>query len=360
VHPNITSTIHTFSLHSSDSLPSPTRPSLDRVASRSELRTPSSHTHHNHTQSHNRPHSPRRLSSFQPTHPTSAHHQRQLYDHLPSSPLYPPTSPPTPLARDFLDFGKSTSNAKTRRTLEWACEAARIADRDKERSDKDRACCTSAAVISGNHRHHAHHAHQIPHQQPYASTEAFTTSRTYTYSSSSARGRAVHHDRGAKDHQHQNRQPHRKESTRESARDRLTRPSSSLTLRGKGSLSSISSSTRGYTPRAFQDDQGDMTDSEVEEYHEAITPPSPSISNRWSTRLTKTSTNISLTSSSSTSTTPSTSTSISREGSTTSTNTSFTSISSVEDDAMFKAAIALCGLGRMGHGQTQNSMQRRA
>lgn len=343
VHPNVTSAIHTFSLHSNESqtLPStspiPTRPSLDRVASRSELRTPSSHTHHSGT--HNRPHSPKRISSFPPFHPTPTHHhQKELYDHLPSSPL---TSPPHSLARDFIEFGKS-SNSRTRRTLEWACEAARIADRDKER-DRDRdavsgsPCCTSAA----NSVYHRHQSHQ---NGPHASAEVFATSRMSAHASASASSRGCAPHRTARDQPQQNlRQTHHRKETRELTRERerLARPSSSVTLRAH---------TR------MQVEEG-ATDSEEEDGHEAITPPS--ISNRWPARLSKTSTNTSLASSSSTSTTPSTS--ISREGSTTSTNTSFTSTTSTPDDAMFKAALALCGLGRVGqvHDQYSNQNSRR-
>ncbi|PPQ80463.1 hypothetical protein CVT25_001781 [Psilocybe cyanescens] len=134
VVPNITSTIHTFSLHGdnaqgtssrtasppfsissrsttstssySQSLSAQTassRPSLDRVASRSELRAAAPRT-----------------PSRRPTQAGTG----AIWDSMPSSPLAPPISPP---AREFIDFGK---NAKTRRTLEWACAAARQVDKD--------------------------------------------------------------------------------------------------------------------------------------------------------------------------------------------------------------------------------------
>ncbi|KAF8971805.1 hypothetical protein BDZ97DRAFT_1753051 [Flammula alnicola] len=121
VVPNITSTLHTFSLHntaqhttsrtssppfsissrSTSSSTTSSRPSLDRVASRSELRAAA-------------PRTPSRRQN-----PSGA-----IWDNMPSSPLAPPISPP---AREFIDFGK---NPKTRRTLEWACAAARLADKD--------------------------------------------------------------------------------------------------------------------------------------------------------------------------------------------------------------------------------------
>ena len=49
---------------------------------------------------------------------------------MPSSPLVSPTSPPS---REYVDFGK---NPRTRRTLEWACAAARLAERDTPVSHK--------------------------------------------------------------------------------------------------------------------------------------------------------------------------------------------------------------------------------
>ncbi|KAF5311844.1 hypothetical protein D9619_002524 [Psilocybe cf. subviscida] len=134
VVPNITSILHTFSLHNTShhstsrtssppfsatassrsgsggatsSIISTTgmgapRPTLDRVASRSELRSSA-------------PRTPRRPAPGAPT---------AIWDSMPSSPLAPPISPP---AREFIDFGKHKS---TRRTLEWACAAARLADKD--------------------------------------------------------------------------------------------------------------------------------------------------------------------------------------------------------------------------------------
>jgi hypothetical protein len=76
------------------------RPSLDRVASRSELRMPAQRTP---TRRHN-PHA-------------------NIWENMPSSPIAPPFSPPS---REYVEFGKSK---RTKRTLEWACAAARLADK---------------------------------------------------------------------------------------------------------------------------------------------------------------------------------------------------------------------------------------
>ncbi|KAH7926827.1 hypothetical protein BV22DRAFT_1127833 [Leucogyrophana mollusca] len=74
------------------------RPSLDRVAARSESRLPPPRT---------------------PTKPRNPH--ASLWDNMPSSPLGPPPSPP---AREYVDFIGSG------RTLEWACAAARVAGKE--------------------------------------------------------------------------------------------------------------------------------------------------------------------------------------------------------------------------------------
>lgn len=71
------------------------RPSLDRVATRSEARIPPPRT---------------------PTRPRDPF--ASPWDNMPSSPLAPPASPP---AREFVDF---VGNG---RSLEWACAAARLA-----------------------------------------------------------------------------------------------------------------------------------------------------------------------------------------------------------------------------------------
>ncbi|KAJ7786383.1 homeodomain transcription factor [Mycena metata] len=81
------------------------RPSLDRVASRSELRAPTPRTP---SRRHN-PHGP-------------------LWANMASSPIGPPSSP---LAPEFVDFleGQQT------RSLEWACARRRLAVRDDDVDD---------------------------------------------------------------------------------------------------------------------------------------------------------------------------------------------------------------------------------
>ncbi|KAJ7182670.1 homeodomain transcription factor [Mycena crocata] len=75
------------------------RPSLDCVASRSELRAPAPRTP---SRRHN-PHAP-------------------LWENMPSSPLGPQFSPPP---RDFVEFGHDQRT----RTLEWACARRRLVDK---------------------------------------------------------------------------------------------------------------------------------------------------------------------------------------------------------------------------------------
>ena len=77
------------------------RPSLDRVATRSESRLPPPRTP-------TKPHDP----------------YASLWDNMPSSPLAAPASPPS---RDLIEFMGSS------RTLEWACAAARLAGKEGRR-----------------------------------------------------------------------------------------------------------------------------------------------------------------------------------------------------------------------------------
>ncbi|KAF8814474.1 homeobox-domain-containing protein [Phlegmacium glaucopus] len=129
--PNITSTMHTFSLNGTSRTASPSlsttskstsnahRPSLDRVASRSELRVAA-------------PRTPSRRHN-----PSGA-----IWENMPSSPIAPPLSPPP---REFIDFGKNT---RTRRTLEWACAAARVAEKDGHSTEMSSAGAnTSSSTI---------------------------------------------------------------------------------------------------------------------------------------------------------------------------------------------------------------------
>lgn len=78
-----------------------TRPSLDRIASRSELRAPGTPK---------RQHNP----------------QASPWDNMPSSPLGPPDSPEPVREKAYVEFGKQRVKAKERRSLEWACAAARV------------------------------------------------------------------------------------------------------------------------------------------------------------------------------------------------------------------------------------------
>jgi hypothetical protein len=145
--PNITSTMHTFSLNSTSRTASPSfstaskstsnssRPSLDRVASRSELRVAAPRT------------------------PTRRHNPSvAIWENMPSSPLAPPVSPPP---REFIDFGKNT---RTRRTLEWACAAARVAEKDGHSPEMNSGSGTSSSTLKTDgssrgrtiHREHSH------------------------------------------------------------------------------------------------------------------------------------------------------------------------------------------------------------
>ena len=129
VMPDITSTMHTFSLDGTSRTASPSfsttskgtsnsRPSLDRVASRSELRVAA-------------PRTPSRRHN-----PAGA-----IWENMPSSPLAPPLSPPS---REFIDFGKNT---RTRRTLEWACAAARVAEKDGHPSEMNCGSSISSSTL---------------------------------------------------------------------------------------------------------------------------------------------------------------------------------------------------------------------
>ena len=99
-YPTHARTMSTSSLHTPRRKISPPRPrpSLDRVAARSESRLPPPRT---------------------PTKPRNPY--ASPWDNMPSSPLAPPMSPP---AHDFIDF------VGHGRTLEWACAAARLAEKE--------------------------------------------------------------------------------------------------------------------------------------------------------------------------------------------------------------------------------------
>jgi len=266
--PNVTGTLHTFSLHHSETRTasppfsvssrssgggggggtSAARPSLDRVASRSELRAAA-------------PRTPRRAN------PTGA-----IWDNMPSSPLVPPISPP---AREFIELGGK--NTKTRRTLEWACAAARLADKDGYASGM-----TSGFGGSGGGGG--------------SGSAMSVSSGSSSASSTGSRGRSMPKERSSN------------HGRIEKSRQRRDGPSSSLS----------SSSSK--------DVDMDLTD---EEDVEAITPPSTwgKDDRRWVPTATN-------------------------EGS--HSLMALTSVAAsggplpkgVDDDDMFKAALALCGLGR--------------
>ncbi|KAJ7621171.1 homeodomain transcription factor [Roridomyces roridus] len=94
--PSSLSMASSTSSRSTTSLSGSKRPSLDCVASRSELRAPAPRTPH-------RRHNP----------------NAPLWENMPNSPVGPQFSPP---ARDFVDFGHDHQS----RTLEWACARSRL------------------------------------------------------------------------------------------------------------------------------------------------------------------------------------------------------------------------------------------
>ena len=98
-------------------------PSLDRVASRSELRVAA-------------PRTPSRRHN--PSGP--------IWENMPSSPLSAPVSPPS---REFIDFGKNT---RTRRTLEWACAAARVAEKNGHSSEMNTVPDTSSSRLKTSNK----------------------------------------------------------------------------------------------------------------------------------------------------------------------------------------------------------------
>ncbi|TCD67910.1 hypothetical protein EIP91_011844 [Steccherinum ochraceum] len=109
------------------------RPSLDSVASRNE-----------------RPQAPPKTPSRIRTYSTPSPHQSgattstaALWEHMPSSPLGP-SSPERERVRDreLVDFGMTGG---TKRTLEWACAAARISGRQDEDEDDTVVLSTSKA-----------------------------------------------------------------------------------------------------------------------------------------------------------------------------------------------------------------------
>ncbi|KAL0570278.1 hypothetical protein V5O48_011689 [Marasmius crinis-equi] len=138
----------------SSSFPPSARPSLERVASRSELAQPV-------------PQTPRK-SERDPRIP--------IWDCMPSSPPHPVDSPP---ARDFVEFGKFRRTI----TLEWACARRRLAekeggavnvDEEEEEDDEvDRIMLEKAMEKAGK----AMHTHRLQKQHGGGSIPAHTRKR---------------------------------------------------------------------------------------------------------------------------------------------------------------------------------------
>ncbi|KAK2464891.1 hypothetical protein APHAL10511_002967 [Amanita phalloides] len=128
--------------------PSSSRPCLDRVASRTELRT---------------------LAPRTPTRRRSP--RANLWDNMPSSPITSPISPP-PL--EYLELAK---NQRVKRTLEWACAAARLAEKEGiSVSSFSHPQPPRMRAKAHQHRHHRlHHQHQdhiLARAQAQAATQA--------------------------------------------------------------------------------------------------------------------------------------------------------------------------------------------
>lgn len=90
---------------------------LDQIASRSEmpqLRSPST--------------PPSKFTQFAPAQFRNRDTRVPLWDAMPSSPLQP-ASPNSPFARDILDFASKRARKTSRRSLEWACASARVAEK---------------------------------------------------------------------------------------------------------------------------------------------------------------------------------------------------------------------------------------
>ena len=329
VQPNITSTIHTFSLHNDNHSTSRTASPPFSVSSRSSASAPSTqqpHAHHGvHTSSSARPSLDRvasrsELRAAAPRTPSRRHNPSsntsqgsQIYDNMPSSPLAPPISPP---ARDFIDFGK---NGKTRRTLEWACAAARLVDKDGY----------ATGLSTGFGTHHNSQGGTAGLTSTYGSASASAEAYLHSHSHlSKNRGRSVIRERTqslgrvhGSGSVHKDRE---RSSRRSDGSVRRVSGSGSVSLRAENSFSSTSSS-RSHGHRM----DVDQTDSE--EDHEAITPPSTwgKGDARWSSSSGESRNIMSLTAAAA---------AASEEAA--------ALPKGVDDDAMFKAALALCGLGR--------------
>ncbi|KAF8633584.1 hypothetical protein AX15_001377 [Amanita polypyramis BW_CC] len=114
------------------------RPSLDRIASRTELRTST-------------PRTPTRRRD-----PGA-----NLWDNMPSSPIASPVSPP------LLEYVGQAKNQRGRRSLEWACAAARLAEKEgiSFSNTYPRRTRTKEQRSHHHHHHHRHHRRHHHHRQ---------------------------------------------------------------------------------------------------------------------------------------------------------------------------------------------------
>ncbi|THU97407.1 hypothetical protein K435DRAFT_796532 [Dendrothele bispora CBS 962.96] len=189
-----------LSMRSKNTTTTHTRPSLDRVASLSELpEAPQSHI----------PRTPTRLTrtrsvgsddtimdednSFSTT--TTAvssttfddFSRSSIWESMPSSPPIPLTSPP---ARDFVEFGK----LKRSRTLEWACARQRLAGKEsggKGWDDEDLEMMELPPLNerpfkkSKSHHNLYHHSHHHHHSSAHRSSSSSSKSKSSTNKSTS-------------------------------------------------------------------------------------------------------------------------------------------------------------------------------
>ncbi|KAH6916642.1 hypothetical protein BKA70DRAFT_1555289 [Coprinopsis sp. MPI-PUGE-AT-0042] len=125
------------------------RPSLDKIATRTEMRN------------HHGSRTPRRHT----TSGTGGHGGEHIWDHMPSSPLVPPS----PATSDYAEYPK---NSRSKRTLEWACAAARASERD-----------------------HSHHRQSLHQSNSFSHPSSYAHSSSVTSTSHHAAKRTVHRER---------------------------------------------------------------------------------------------------------------------------------------------------------------------
>ncbi|KAM6498830.1 homeodomain transcription factor [Amanita muscaria] len=117
------------------------RPSLDSVASRTELRTST-------------PHTPTRRRDL----------GGNLWDNMPSSPIASPISPPS----EYVEIAK---NQRVRRTLEWACAAARVAEKEGGTTGTSSSSSQSRKMRT-REQHRPHRRHSQRHRGKHTTTKA--------------------------------------------------------------------------------------------------------------------------------------------------------------------------------------------